>query len=623
MDTALTILVIEDSPADFLLIERHLRKAGLAARCRRVSATDALVAALNDAHWDVVLSDYNVPGITFAATLALVRGRRPDLPLILISGGLGEEEAAEWLKQGAWDFVLKGSLARLVPAIERSLKEAEEHRAIRAAEQALRDSNFRFSQLVSGLPQLVWTCDANGCCGYLNDRWLAYTGIAESAQLGLGWLDCVHSDDRDRIRTAWQVALSTCSDYAVEFRLRRHDGHYRWFDTRAVPLRAADGSIEKWFGSSSDIQEAREAREALRLSEARMSAIFRISPAAISVSRLSDGLFFDANEAFLTTFGFSREDLLGHTAGELGLWPEAGEREALAQELRQSKRLRNREIRFRLKSGAYGDFLYSAALTPLNGEDCVLSVMLDVTDFKHMKQSEEDLRQSNSELEQFAYVASHDLREPLRMITSYLGLLERRLGATLDADSREFMHFAKDGAIRMDALILDLLEYSRVGRDAVHAPVALDAVLEEARLNLAAAIADAAAEVGIDAGLPTISGDRHELVRLFQNLIANAIKYHHPDRRPVIQIGHRDDGERWVVFVNDNGTGIEARDFERVFGIFQRLVSRDQCEGTGIGLAICHKIVEQHGGRIWIESVMGEGSRFLISFPKLSSGHPG
>ncbi|CAA7611763.1 Signal transduction histidine kinase involved in nitrogen fixation and metabolism regulation (fragment) [Magnetospirillum sp. LM-5] len=617
MDRPLNILVIEDSAADFMLVERHLRRASLDARCRRVDTLADLTAALDESEWDVVLSDYSMPAMSFGQTLELLRGCRPDLPLILISGGLGEEEAAEWLKRGAWDFVLKGGLARLVPAIERAMRDAAEHRAVREAEQAVRDGAFRMRQLIAGLPHPVWTCDPDGACDFLSERWVAYTGIPADIQLGYGWLESVHPDDQAGLMSAWNAAVAAGSDFAVEFRLRRHDGAYRWFDTRAVPLRTEDGRIEKWFGSSSDIHETREGREALRVSEARLSAIFHISPAAIAVSRAADGLFFEANETFLSTFGYQRAELIGHTAIEIGMWQNLAVRKAAVSALRSGKPVINREIRLVRKGGAVGEFLYSAALTELNGEECILSVMQDVTDYNATKHHEEELRQSNAELEQFAYVASHDLREPLRMISSYLNLLKRRLGASLDATGQEFIGYAVDGATRMDALIRDLLEYSRVGRDAVHETVSLATVLEEVRLILGPTLIEVGADLTIAEDLPSVIGYHRDIVRLFQNLIGNAVKYRHPDRAAVISVGWKDDGSsHWVAFVQDNGTGIEARDFERVFGIFQRLVPREQCEGTGIGLAVCHKIVEQHHGRIWIESVPGKGSTFFVSLPK-------
>jgi PAS domain S-box-containing protein len=226
-----------------------------------------------------------------------------------------------------------------------------------------------------------------------------------------------------------------------------------------------------------------------------------------------------------------------------------------------------------------------------------------------------DLDASNRELEQFAYVASHDLREPLRMVTSYLGLLERRYGDVLDGDAREFLAFACGGARRMDGMVLDLLEFSRVGRQREPMePVPLAEVIAAAEGNLRMPIAEAGASVTVPEGLPVVTGSRGELERLFQNLIANALKYRHPDRPPAIAVTvEAIDGGGWLCTVRDNGIGIAAEYFERIFEIFQRLHTRAEYEGTGIGLALCRKIVEHHGGRIWVESEPGRGSSFRFT----------
>ncbi len=227
-----------------------------------------------------------------------------------------------------------------------------------------------------------------------------------------------------------------------------------------------------------------------------------------------------------------------------------------------------------------------------------------------------ELARSNEELEAFAYAASHDLRQPLRSIISYLTLLEGELKGKLDEDGREFLGFARDGAKRMDRLIVDLLEYSRVGRRTTalkECPLA--EVVDIALQNLRAAIAEAGATVTVDCGLPVVAGDFNELVRLFQNLLGNAVKYRAADRAPVVRLSCRGEDGAWRVAVADNGIGIPEEHRDRVFGIFQRLHSRDRYEGTGIGLAVCKKIVEHHQGRIWVESTPGRGSVFHVSLP--------
>jgi PAS domain S-box-containing protein len=247
-----------------------------------------------------------------------------------------------------------------------------------------------------------------------------------------------------------------------------------------------------------------------------------------------------------------------------------------------------------------------------------------IQDVSERRRAEEDLRRqaeelarSNTELEQFAYVASHDLREPLRMISSYVELLGRRYGDRLDDDAREFIAFARDGAERMDRLVLDLLDYSRIGRlSQPMRPVLLDGPLDRALRVLALKIDEAGAVIDrLSLATPVVIGDPDELARLFQNLIGNAVKYRDPARPMRITITAERQGTDWAVSIADTGIGIDAEYFDRIFRIFQRLHTRATYEGTGIGLAICKKIVEHHGGRIWVESNPGLGSVFHFTLP--------
>lgn len=225
-----------------------------------------------------------------------------------------------------------------------------------------------------------------------------------------------------------------------------------------------------------------------------------------------------------------------------------------------------------------------------------------------------ELERSNQELQQFAYVASHDLQEPLRMVSSYLQLLERRYRDHLDQDAKDFITFAVDGAKRMQALINDLLAYSRVGtRGKEFQPVQLDEIMLQARNNLKIAIEEQEAEIACDS-LPVVQGDDTQLIQLFQNLIGNAIKFH-GEQKPRIQIQKERHNGHWKFSVSDNGIGIDPQYAERIFLIFQRLHNRDEYPGTGIGLAICKRIIERHGGRIWVDSRLGDGCTFYFTLP--------
>jgi len=241
---------------------------------------------------------------------------------------------------------------------------------------------------------------------------------------------------------------------------------------------------------------------------------------------------------------------------------------------------------------------------------------------ERLRRTAEELRRSNRELEQFAYVASHDLKEPLRQINIYLRLLERRYRGRLDADADRFIAHAVDAATRLQTLVNDLLAYARIGSQP-RAFTATDcaAVFDQALANLAAAIQETKAQV-TRTPLPTVGADGGQLVQLFQNLIGNALKFCKDQQAPVVRVEARRDANGWLFAVRDNGIGIDPRYAERIFVLFERLHGRGEYPGTGIGLAICKKIVENHGGRIWVESEPGKGATFWFTLPALGGPQP-
>jgi PAS domain S-box-containing protein len=295
--------------------------------------------------------------------------------------------------------------------------------------------------------------------------------------------------------------------------------------------------------------------------------------------------------------------------------------ETPAEKLRRAQNPTVRKTDQQLPNGRYVE----KRRNPMPGGGFV-STYFDVTDRKRSEEAlarqaselaaaMEELKRSNDELQQFAYVASHDLQEPLRMIGSYCQLLQRRYGGKLGTDADEFIGFAVEGAKRMQRLINDLLLYSRVGtKGKDFAPTRMDEVLSGALANLTIAAEEAKAKITHDA-LPTVLGDGVQLTQLMQNLIGNALKFRDKDTDARIHIGAARDGDRWRITVRDNGIGIEPQYAERIFMIFQRLHTREEYPGTGIGLSICKKIVERHGGRIAVEPAPGKGSIFTFTLP--------
>ncbi|MBZ5537731.1 MAG: GHKL domain-containing protein [Acidobacteriia bacterium] len=262
--------------------------------------------------------------------------------------------------------------------------------------------------------------------------------------------------------------------------------------------------------------------------------------------------------------------------------------------------------------------LNARRIQPETDQPMILLAIEDLTERKEIGRALElhakELERSNADLEQFAYVASHDLQEPLRMVTSFTQLLAKRYKGKFDSDADEFITYIVDGAARMHRLINDLLAYSRLGSHrAEFAPSNCEEILAAAVANLGSAIEENGATVTHDP-LPTVMADRDQLSRLFQNLLGNAIKFRAVDP-PVVHVSARRNENEWLFSVRDNGIGMDPEHFERVFLIFQRLHGKGERSGTGIGLAICKKIVERHGGKIWIESQVGKGSTFYFTIP--------
>ena len=369
-----------------------------------------------------------------------------------------------------------------------------------------------------------------------------------------------------------------------------------------------------WYAKSLDTtdRKRRTAEEQVQRASSYARSLLEASlDPLVTISR--KGKITDVNTATEQFTSTCREQLIGSDFSEYFTEPEKA-RQGYQQAFEQGT-VRDYPLAICDKAGRTTEVLYNATVykNPAGEIEGVFAAARDISERRRF--FEEELERSNAELQQFAYVASHDLQEPLRMVASYTQLLAQRYLGKLDSDADEFIGFAVDGAKRMQNLIEDLLAYSRVGtREKEPRRCESEQLARSALKNLSVAVEESGASIEI-AELPEIKGDALQLETVFQNLIANAIKFRDEGKPCVIQISARQEGQNWVFCVKDNGIGIEPRHFERIFQVFQRLCTREEYPGNGIGLAICKKIVERHHGRIWLESQAGAGTTFYFTLP--------
>jgi len=437
--------------------------------------------------------------------------------------------------------------------------------------------------------------------------------------------DQVHPEDRERFILARTKAIDTLEPGTQEYRVVRTDGQVLWVMARHQMLAGRDGKAMRMLVALIDVTERKHAEAALRESESRFRSLTQLSSDWYWEQDASFGLTFMSGRMGERT-GLDATAYLGRKRWDspaLNLTAEDWIKHR--EQLERHEPFRNFEMQRPAADGA--SRWISLSGEPLFDEHGHFAgyrgVGSDITERKHaeieLREAHEELKRSNAELEQFAYVASHDLQEPLRMVSSYTQLLLRRFGDKFDGDSREFMGYIVDGAARMKQLIEDLLAYSRVGtKGKEFREVAVEEALLRAVSNLRAAIQETSAAVTWDA-LPTVMADDTQLAQLFQNLIGNALKFRSTSV-PRIHVFVSNNEPAWHFMVRDNGIGIEPQYFERIFMVFQRLHNKADYPGTGIGLAICKKVVERHGGRIWVESRPGDGSAFHFTLPKRTEG---
>jgi len=531
-----------------------------------------------------------------------------------IAGVPGGGWSAHWPKRwwllgvGALVAMLVGGLVGRIFSQAHSLRRAvAEARESEAKFRAIFDRSFEFSGLMT----------PDGILREANRTALDAIGAEPADVLGKAFWDCpwwCHNPAQQALLRSHVAHAASGQWTRFEAIQKDRENGQIYVDVSIKPLLDAAGAVVMLMVEGYDVTQRKTAEDAVREREDLYHQMFQASSAVKLVVDPDDGSIADANAAAIAFYGYRPDEILGMPFSRINVTTV----EEIAAEKRRAEGERGHFLHqhHRLANGDICDVEVFSGPVRRGDKALLHSIIHDITE---RNQLEKALADSNAELEQFAYVASHDLREPLRMVTSYLQLIDRRMGERLGEDGHEFLTFAVDGARRMDRLIVDLLEFSRVGRhNRPFAAVPLGQAIGAALRNLGPVIEDSGATIHLpDIPLPTVWGDEGELIRLFQNLIGNGVKYRLPDRPPVITIAAEQQGEEWQITVTDNGIGIDSAYFDRIFQLFQRLHRRDEYEGTGIGLPLVKKIAEHHGGRVWVDSTPGAGSLFGIALPTL------
>ena len=489
----------------------------------------------------------------------------------------------------------------------------------KAAERHLAQMEGRYRGLLEAAPDAMVVVNQSGEIVLLNVQAENQFGYSRDELLGQKVKNIIPEGFAERLiadgtRSAAE-ALAQQIGTGIELIAKRKDGSEFPIEIMLSPLESAEGTLVT--AAIRDISVRRAAERHLAQMEGRYRGLLEAAPDAMVVVNKSGEIVL-LNVQAEKQFGYRRDELLGQQVKNI--IPEGFAERLVADALRSTEDALAQQIGTGIELTARrkdrSEFPIEIMLSPLESAEGIL-VTAAVRDITARKKAEvqllrnvEELNRSNEELGQFAYIASHDLQEPLRMVASYTQLLSRRYKGKLDADADDFIAFAVDGANRMQRLIQDLLAYSRVGTKGQEmVEISSEDALRQALLNLRATIQESGAEVTHDA-LPNVLADEMQLTQLFQNLVGNAIKYQSTGIPRVHISVSGINGAKRKFSIKDNGLGIDPQYFERIFGMFQRLHKREEFAGTGIGLAICKKIVERHGGSISVESEPGQGSTF-------------
>jgi PAS domain S-box-containing protein len=498
------------------------------------------------------------------------------------------------------------------------------------AENALLLSNERYDIVSKATSNAIWDWNLAQDTSLWGDGFYKLFGyhLPKNMTAFEAWELNIHPDDSLKVTENLENTLNDSEKFKweAEYRYKKANNEYATVLDRGYIIRNPEGKAIRMIGAVQDITKIKEEEHRLKLFE---SIVINATDMIIVTNALDSAKIVYVNDAFTRITGYTREEVLGKNSKMFqGEKSDKKVLETLSQCLEKWEFCQAELVNYK-KNGE--EFWVNFTVIPIANEKGWfthwITIQRDITTQKENEQrlkslSEqnqkraEELAISNLELEQFAYIASHDLQEPLRMVTSFLTQLEKKYKDQLDDKAKQYIYFAVDGAVRMRKIILDLLEYSRLGKKGYQVEkIAVDKLLEDVVNLNQTSIKEQKAKV-IWENMPIVNANRTSLQQVFQNLIANALKYKQNGVQTVIKIDAIQTNTHWRFSVSDNGIGIEPKFFQKIFIIFQRLHNKDEYSGTGIGLAICKKIIENYNGKIWVESVAGQGSTFYFTISK-------
>ncbi|KAA5539820.1 CHASE domain-containing protein [Adhaeribacter rhizoryzae] len=501
----------------------------------------------------------------------------------------------------------------------------------RQAQLAILESEVRFRNMADSAPVMVWLNNEKALATYLNKQWLEFTGQTTEEALNLGWIKAVHPDDVAKIRPIYEQALKNQRGFEMDYRLRRHDGVYRWMATNAAPRFDAAGKFMGYIGSVIDITERKEAEQKIKENAQLLQKIFLEVPALVALIRAEDQTYVFANPFYRKMLG--NQVATGKSIREAhpdlegpGLFEQIGQVIANGKAFVGKEVAISKEANGKRQTG-YFNLVYQPLFTPDREVEAVLIFAIEVTELvfsrKELMQTNEELsrtnvelRRTNTDLDNFVYTASHDLRAPIANLEGLTNDMMYNLYARLAPEEQFVLRLVQESINKLKRTIVDLTNITRVQKEVDQSQINLSfaEVLADVQQDILPMIEESEACIQTDFAVPEIIYARKNLRSILYNLVSNAIKYRHLERKPLVIISTAQEEEYITLTVSDNGLGIRADQQHKLFSMFRRV--HTHVEGSGIGLYIVKRIVENNGGYVTVDSQEGQGATFKVFFKK-------